>query len=139
MAYEFLRHHLCIVMYKTPGVTPLEEWDLYLDFVESIAHYGSQLKFFVHNEDGQMLREAQSRLAQIMRGKQPRVAMLSSGTQMRFVISVVGAWNRAIRMFAPGELEAAFDHLHCDEGQRSAIEAAFQRVRAKVGVARGPR
>lgn len=136
MAYEFLRRHLCVVMYKAPGLTPLEEWEAYLDFVESFAHYGSQLKFFVHNHDGQMPREAQSRLAQIMRGAHPRVAMFSTGSQMRFVIAVISAWNRAIRLFAPDELEAAFDHLQCDGEQRQAIEAAFERVRARVGVQR---
>ena len=133
IAYEFLRRHLCIVVYKAPGDTPVEEWSAYVDFLEAHAHYGSRLKLVVHNEDGSTSFEQQARLGPLLRENASRVAVISAGARLRFMVSIVSAWNRNIKMFAPTELDAAFDHLQSDEAEREAIEAALERLRAKVG------
>ena len=133
IAYEFLRRHLCIVMYKAPVETPLDEWSAYLDFLVAHAHYGSRLKLVVHNEEGGTSPEQQARLGPLLRESASRVAVISEGTRLRFMVSIVSTWNRNIKMFAPAELGAAFEHLQSDEVEREAIEAALERLRAKVG------
>lgn len=132
MAYEFLRRHLCIVMYKACGETPVEEWSAYVDFIESHAHYGTRLKFFVHNEDGGTSLEQQWRLGPLLRENSSRIAVISAGARLRLMVSIISTWNPNIRMFAPAELDAAFEHLRSDEFERDAIEAALARLRAKV-------
>ena len=132
IAYEFLRRHLCIVMYKAPGDTPVEEWSAYIDFLEAHAHYGSRLKLVVHNEDGGTSIEQKARLGPLLRENASRVAVISAGARLRFMVSIVSAWNRNIKMFAPAELEAAFEHLQSDEVERGAIEGALERLRARI-------
>lgn len=132
ISYEFLRRHLCIVMYKAPGDTPVEQWRSYIDFIEEHAHYGSRLKLVVHNEDGGTSLEQQSRLGPLLRESTSRVAVISAGARLRSMVAIVSTWNRNINIFAPTELAAAFAHLQSDEDEREAIEAALERLRAKV-------
>jgi hypothetical protein len=133
IACEFLPRHLCIVMYKAPGDTPAEDWSSYIDFIEAHAHYGSRLKLVVHNEDGGTSFEQQARLGPLLRTYQSRVAVISGAERLRTMVSIVSAWNPNLKLFGTGEFDDVFDHLQSDQDERDAIEAAFERLRAKVG------
>ena len=109
---------------------PDDEWDAVLEMYRTQR----SLRVLVYTESGAPTAAQRVRLNAVLKGREFAVAVLTSSPLARAAGAALRWFRPEIRIFSPGELEAALDYLGATGSERGELVRLLDELKGKVGV-----
>ena len=121
-----------VVIYVHGAVAPSDtEWEAVLDVYRQAA-FPSRLRTLVYTEGGAPNPKQRARLsAEAFAGKAP-IAVLTTSALARAAGIALGWFNPRIRIYGPGQIDRALDHLLVPTEDRGAVREALGELRQQL-------